>query len=218
MRLFQMLLILVLLSLGFTLHAETLATAYSVGSTSYATKENGGYGVVYQIVNSAPAAGAFVASSDDTLTDAAHGFLTGLKGQASTTTTLPAGLSLTTDYFVIYVSSGVYKLATTLANAIAGTAIDITDAGTGTHTFTPTALAGASIKLQCGSKDGLAFADIPITGTADVTKSVAVTATANAYLYASDLACDYVRSYVTLTAGQLSITLDPRVKGKVVAP
>jgi hypothetical protein len=53
----------------------------------------------------------------------------------TTTTTLPAGLSLATDYYVIKVSDLTCKFATSYANAVAGTAINITDAGTGTHTI-----------------------------------------------------------------------------------
>jgi len=55
--------------------------------------------------------------------------------QLTTTTTLPAGLSLATDYYVIKVTDTTIKLATSYANAVAGTAINITDAGTGTHTI-----------------------------------------------------------------------------------
>ena len=47
---------------------------------------------------------------------------------------LPAGLSANTVYFIINLSSTTFKLATTLANANASTAIDITTAGTGTQT------------------------------------------------------------------------------------
>lgn len=57
------------------------------------------------------------------------------KVQVSTTTTLPAGLAAATNYYVIKVSDTTCKLATSLVNAIAGTAINITDAGTGTHTI-----------------------------------------------------------------------------------
>jgi hypothetical protein len=60
--------------------------------------------------------------------------LTGTRVRLTTTTTLPAGLALATDYYVIVVSTSTFKLATSYANAIAGTAINITDAGTGTHT------------------------------------------------------------------------------------
>lgn len=61
--------------------------------------------------------------------------LTGTRVRLTTTTTLPAGLALATDYYVIKVSDTTFKLATSYANAILGTAIDITDAGTGTHTM-----------------------------------------------------------------------------------
>src|SRR3990167_821914 len=213
MKMIQVFLLVALFTV--LVHAETNNYTYTQAGTAYATSENGGYGVVLAITNSAPAAGAFVASSDDTLTDADHWFLTGLKGQVSTTTTLPGGLSAATDYFVIYQSSSVYKLATSLVNALAGTAINITDAGTGTHTFTPTSLAGASVKLQC-SMDGSAYADMPIRATGDVTKSASITATGNVYLHEEGLACNYVRHYVTITAGQLSIVSLGKVKAKVV--
>ena len=62
--------------------------------------------------------------------------LTGTRVRLTTTTTLPAGLATATDYYVIKVSDSTFKLATSYANAIAGTAINITDAGTGTHTIT----------------------------------------------------------------------------------
>ncbi len=61
--------------------------------------------------------------------------LTGTRVRLTTTTTLPAGLALATDYYVIKVTDSTFKLASSYANAIAGTAIDITDAGTGTHTM-----------------------------------------------------------------------------------
>lgn len=61
--------------------------------------------------------------------------LTGTRVRLTTTTTLPAGLALATDYYVIKVTDSTFKLATSYANAVAGTAIDITSAGTGTHTM-----------------------------------------------------------------------------------
>jgi hypothetical protein len=62
--------------------------------------------------------------------------LTGTRMRLTTTTTLPAGLATLTDYYYIRVTDSTGKLATSYANAIAGTAINITDAGTGTHTAT----------------------------------------------------------------------------------
>ena len=61
--------------------------------------------------------------------------LTGTRCRCTTTTTLPAGLAAATDYYLINISDTTFKLATSYANAIAGTAINITDAGTGTHTL-----------------------------------------------------------------------------------
>jgi hypothetical protein len=62
--------------------------------------------------------------------------LTGTRVRLTTTTTLPAGLATATDYYVIRVSNSTFKLATSYANAVAGTAINITSTGTGTHTIT----------------------------------------------------------------------------------
>lgn len=61
--------------------------------------------------------------------------LTGTRVRLTTTTTLPAGLALATDYYVIRLSDTTFSLATSYANAIAGTVIDITSTGTGTHTI-----------------------------------------------------------------------------------
>lgn len=84
------------------------------------------------------ASGAVDASTNEITVAANDSFITGAAVVLTTTGTLPAGLSLATTYYVIRVSSTVFKLATNLANAVAGTAIDITDQGSGTHTATIT--------------------------------------------------------------------------------
>lgn len=62
--------------------------------------------------------------------------------QLTTGGTLPAGLSLATNYWIINAdtapASTLVKFATSYANAIAGTAVDMTDGGTGTMTITIT--------------------------------------------------------------------------------
>lgn len=78
-----------------------------------------------------------VNTTTDAITEADHNYYTGLVGQFNTTTTLPAGLSLATDYYIIASTTGTYKVASSKANADAGTAINLTSQGTGTHTFTP---------------------------------------------------------------------------------
>jgi len=82
-------------------------------------------------------------SADDTTdictytstTNVPSNILVGTRVRLTTTTTLPAGLALATDYYVIRLSDTTFKLATSYANAVAGTAINITSTGTGTHTI-----------------------------------------------------------------------------------
>lgn len=68
--------------------------------------------------------------------NAPSNILTGTRVRLTTSVLLPAGLLVLTDYYVIRVSDTTFKLATNYANALLGTAINITDAGTGTHTIT----------------------------------------------------------------------------------
>lgn len=79
-------------------------------------------------------------ASTDQITPSLQVFTTGQAVVLTTTGTLPAGLSTSTTYYVIASGGSTIKLATTLNNALAGTAIDITSAGTGTHTMTGTEL------------------------------------------------------------------------------
>ncbi|RTL09111.1 MAG: hypothetical protein EKK62_04010 [Acidimicrobiia bacterium] len=62
--------------------------------------------------------------------------LTGTRVRLTTSGTLPAGLATATDYYLVRMSDSTFELASSYANAIAGTQINITDAGTGTHTVT----------------------------------------------------------------------------------
>jgi len=77
-----------------------------------------------------------VSAASDTLTAAGHGLLTGDRFRVRNDGGAPpAGLAAVTDYFAIRIDTDTVKVATSSANALAGTAIDITDAGTGTHTI-----------------------------------------------------------------------------------
>ncbi len=193
--------------------ALVTTTAATVAGTAINVANSKNYSVIAAVTNSAPAAGNFTCAASNICTMATHGFLTGLKVTLTTTAAdLPDPLLTGTDYFVIKLSANTFSLATTLLLAQAGTAVDITDAGTGTHTITPTALAGASLKLQ-GSMDNSSWADLPIKATGDATKSGTITTTANFFLGETDLNVNYVRLYFTLSAGQLSISQISKVKG-----
>ena len=79
---------------------------------------------------------ADAASDQLTLATAVAKMQTGDIVRFTTTGTLPAGLTTGVDYAVIRVSDTVVKVATGQSNAYLGTAINITDAGSGTHTVT----------------------------------------------------------------------------------
>jgi len=85
---------------------------------------------------------AFTAATTDIITSNTHGLKNGDKVVLTTTTTLPAGLSTGTVYYVIEAATNTFKLSSSpVANYTTGqlaapACVDITDTGTGTHTFT----------------------------------------------------------------------------------
>lgn len=74
---------------------------------------------------------AFTAATTDIITSAAHGLSNEDLIQVSSATTLPAGLSASTDYYVRDVTTDTFKVSATMN----GEAVNITDTGTGVHTF-----------------------------------------------------------------------------------
>jgi len=71
-----------------------------------------------------------------TLSSAAPRFVVSDLVTLDTDGTLPGGLSLSTNYFLIPVTDIDFKLALSKENAAAGVAVNITDAGSGTHSLT----------------------------------------------------------------------------------
>lgn len=74
-------------------------------------------------------------ASPAVVTNTAHGLYTGEGVYLTTTGALPTGLSQNTMYYVIRVDANTFNLATSLANAIAGTKINTTGSQSGTHTL-----------------------------------------------------------------------------------
>ena len=117
---------------------------------------------------------AFTAAATDIITSNAHGMVEGDLIHVTTSgADLPAGLAVSTDYYVISPTTNTFKVSATRA----GSAVDITDAGTGTHTYhlkgktiyvgdfsdinldlsfvtTPT----MTVKFQSSNQDGVDFA------------------------------------------------------------
>jgi hypothetical protein len=152
-----------------------------------------------------PAAKTFtdanITDGTDTIAIAAHGFTTGLKAALTTAGVLPTGLSAT-DYYIIVVTSGSIRLATSLANALAGTAQATAADGSGTHTLTP-ATASGSWQLSA-SNDNVTY---ELLGSA-----VNFTADDNTVISLADVGHRYVKVVATLTAGRAD--LDVIASGK----
>jgi len=71
-------------------------------------------------------------ASTDTCTAASHGFSDGTACLVTTTGTRPAPLSANVMYYIVGTTASTFQLS----NTPSGSAIDLTDAGTGTHTVT----------------------------------------------------------------------------------
>jgi hypothetical protein len=187
-------------SRGDTLVSQTgLATSYSY---DLCLDQIDGCAIQVVYTDATPAAKTFVDGDVDvsanTITKASHGFVSGLKVAATTDGVLPGGLSAT-NYYVIVVSSSVFKLASSLANAVAGTAVDITSAaGGGTHTLTPASLGGVVVKLQ-RSNDGTNFDD-------HASHTVTISAAGNKVWELVDPFYRYVRILHTPSAGAVNLT------------
>lgn len=79
------------------------------------------------------ATGTFTADAGtDVVTASAHGLTNGQRVRLTSTGTLPAGLSAAIAYYVVNKTTNTFQVSLTSG----GAAVDITDAGTGTHTFT----------------------------------------------------------------------------------
>ncbi len=74
---------------------------------------------------------AFTAATTDIITSNSHGLQNGDLIQVTTTGTLPGGLTASTNYYVIDATANTFKVSATPN----GPAVNITSAGTGTHTY-----------------------------------------------------------------------------------
>lgn len=73
-------------------------------------------------------------AAGNVLTAAAHTMITGQAVYFTTSTTLPAPLAINTAYWIIRLTANTFSLATSFLNAINGTVLTLTTAGTGTQT------------------------------------------------------------------------------------
>ena len=140
-------------------------------------------------------ASSAVSTANNTVTITDHGYVTGQKlTYDDGSSTAIAGLTDDTDYYVIKIDNDTIKLASTYANAVAGTNLGITGTGNNAQTFTnsndtftlaisggsPTTLDVAddtyySLKDQLATAIQTAIDDSPFAQTGDFPIVVSVT-------------------------------------------
>lgn len=181
----------------------------------------------------------FTAATTDICTVTGHGLKTG-DGPFHAVNSggaLPAGLAVRTLYWAIVLSANTFKLAATLANAIAGspTPVDITGTGTGTHTlrrathvkhealsmvdtdprYVETVLNGKSPLVTATDQDSVTTDQRP----GDLTNPVALQNGANDVALAGILTTDIIRSVSNVTDAAVIAASDLVVpaNGRVVS-
>jgi hypothetical protein len=198
----------------FSLLSTSGGLAQSAATSSLNVKTAATMGILIEYTVAASTAKTFVDADVNTTTNritiTSHGYYTGRKVAATTDGVLPGGLSAT-NYFVIKVDANTIQLAASMADAVAGTAVDITSAaGGGTHTLTPAAISTASWKLQ-GSFDDSTWFDIQAADLQAMSGNI--TATGNVFTHHDTPAYCYVRLYFTAaTAGQFDYIFTALVK------
>ncbi len=143
-------------------------------------------------------ASAAIVFATATWTSTAHGFSTGLVVQLTTGSALPSPLQLITDYYVIALTVDTFQLASSLANAIAGTPITLTNAGVGNQTVTPTALAGASVGYYLSNVEEGDYWTL-------ITTATTITVDGSSYLAQPDVAYRRFKAVKGLTTGIVSL-------------
>ena len=116
---------------------------------------------------------ADVTVGTDSINETAHGLSTGDRVQLTTDGTLPAGLALATDYYVIRVDADNIQFAATAIDAEEGTAVIITAAaGTGTHTVTEQEKDGRALDVYITNPIDITATDLDIRDLTAVSDSV----------------------------------------------
>jgi hypothetical protein len=182
----------------------------SVTDTTYVTQTQNVDRLSIQVnaTDATPAAKTFVAANVKTnvqspassIAITAHGFVTGLK-VALSGTNLPTGLSAT-NYWVIVIDADTISLASSLVNAVAGTKVSITGAGTTADAaLTPAALGSSTVGVKA-SLDGTNFFAFATP------KTLTVSATGKQFLDCGQVTYPFVQIYWTApTTGALTLTV-----------
>jgi hypothetical protein len=105
------------------------------------------YSTLYDAITASRGTVTITSANPGVVSLTGHGLSTGACIELTTTGTLPTNLSANTNYYIIYVGEDTFRLATSAANAIAGTAIDTSGGSpSGTHSLRhcPFGISGSS--------------------------------------------------------------------------
>ena len=212
------------ITVGSASGADIPLTMINRGVIALPTPKNANDSGAGSITSAATTAGVVssINIAADTITLAATAFVTGDKVAVSINSgSLPAPLTATT-YYVIKLSTNTIQLALTQAQAVAGTAINLTDQGTAdkTITFARTVnqiapiLVGAAQKISIQSivtggssigalslqvsDDGVSFVDVS-------SSSQNITSTVDQVIWELDLYSEYIRLLWTNSSGSGSV-------------
>ncbi len=171
------------------------------------SSDDGTAGTILGVQTTGGVAGK-VSVSADTIELGAHGYSTGLKGQFSTSSALPTGLSTSTDYWLIVVDADKVKVASSLAHALAGTAINLTAIGVGTQTFNVDGDLEADIKLQ---KSDVPIGEDPVW--VDIADSTQAVDAAGTFTWSgTDIDFRQIRAVFIGDSGEAEVTMHMNAK------
>jgi len=136
------------------------------------------------------------------VTHSSHGLSLGDKIYLTTTGALPTGLTASTTYYVIKIDANSYNLATSLANALAGTKIATSGSQSGTHTCVSGGVQYTNIK---GDFSGAAIPEGDFGQVVEPTTLIAQTT-------ATTSEADVTNASITLTPGTWRIEYSATVE------
>jgi hypothetical protein len=181
-----------------------------VGSTMSAVHQHDimrHFSVWTNIVDGAPSVASFttadITTTGNYIRKTSHGYVTGLNGLLTGTgAALPTGLATATTYFIVNLSADTFGLATSKANAIAGTLVTLAKDNT-ISAFHPAAFGTLGVTFKA-SFDGTNYWNVP---------GVTITAVGATCTSVADIAYNYLKLDLTLTSGQATATAKVRSLG-----
>lgn len=132
-----------------------------------------------------------------------HGMKTGLKVRATSTGSLPTGISQGVDYYIIRNSADIFSLATSQENAVDGILITLTG-GSGVHTFTiqPSTPVNVSVEQSIDNEIW-----VPLSGSTSTLRSTPIMLEQDASYYHS------VRVRIDCDGGQHNVNVKLMLRG-----